>query len=280
MPLTEIWSREAALEACCDVVRACVPELGDPPGPANENIARAVYQGDLDGTRRRPSCRVYQVSEPNERAWTDEQQLSEQRQAWLLTVKTAVGEVYAASILGAQAAHVAILGDTPTSIRSALIVAASALGKPVDVSPVAAASLRIRGLVAGQHLTVTVSPNITRELEADNLFRQNVMPSFWVARFEFEEQPGVNGSKSRAPDWATRLRGYLQAGLADEVLRATHIDFNTILLRTSVTLPDRGKTTITEILDVQFSAIQGLGHDVPSIESFGTAPAVKVNHAS
>lgn len=271
MPLTEIWSRSAALAACRRVVLAAIPELP----------AKSVYQGNLDPVMVRPSCRVYPVGEPVERGWTDEQQKSKQQQAWLLTVKTAVvDEPYTIDVLGAQASRVGQIGDTPTSIRNALVASAAGLGKPVSVASVAGASLRIVGDGAGQHLGIAVSSNITRELEADNLHRQGVMPSFWVARFEFEEQPPVDGSDPRAADWATRLRGYLQQGLADEVLRAAHLDFNIVLLRSSFDRPgDRGKSTAVEVLDVQFSAIQGLGHDVPSIESFGTAPAVEVSNA-
>lgn len=270
MPLTEIWSRTAALTACCNIVRACVPEL-----PAD-----SVYQGDLDVLRTRPSCRVYQVSEPVERGWTDERSLSKQAQAWLLTILTAqVGEEYSATVLGSDAAYTAILGDTKTTIRGALLAEVLGLGKPIAASAVSTTQMRIVGDDPGQHLGIVTSANIGRALEADNLHQQGLMPSFWTARFEFEEQPGVAWSESRAPAWSTRLRGYLQMGLADQLLRAAHLDFNEIVLRTNITRADRGKTTVVEVLDVQFSAIQGLGHDVPSIESFGTAPAVEVSNA-
>lgn len=258
-----------------------MPELGDVPGNADQTLPRAVYQGDLDGTRIRPGCRVYQVGEPTERAWTDEVQTSKQQQSWLLTVLTAeVGEEYAVTVLGDDASHVAIVGDEKVDIRDAVLAEVFGLGKPVTASAVGDEQLRIVGNTAGQHLGIAVTANISRLLEVDNLHRQGLMPSFWVARFEFEEQPGVDGAESRSPGWATRLRGYLQAGLADAVLRAAHLDFNTILLRTNITRTDRGKTTVVEVLDVQFSAIQGLGHDVPSIESFGNAPTIEVTNAA
>ena len=64
-----------------------------------------------------------------------------------------------------------------------------------------------------------------------------------------------------------------------ELLRAARLDFNTVVFRGNTTRPDRGKTTVIEMIDVQFSAIQGLGHDVTSLDSFGSAPTLEVSHA-
>lgn len=237
----------------------------------------AVYWGDLDLTKLRPSCRVYPVSEPIERAWTDEQQTTKQPQSWLVTVSSATeGESYTATVLGADATHEAQPGDDKAAIRDAEIGLIEGLGKPVTVASVGLDQLRITGNTAGQHLGVAVTSNMTASIEVDTMRRQNIMPSWWTLRFEFEEQPAVDGTPSRAPAWSTRLRGYLQAGLADAVLRAAHLDFNSVVARSGFTRSDRGKTTVVEFLDVQFSALQGLGFDLPGIESFGTAPTTEI----
>lgn len=270
MLLTEIWSGVAALDACCAVVRACVPEIAE----------AAVYQGDLDVLRLRPGCRVYQVGEPDERAWTDERVVTKQAQRWLVTVgPVVVGDPYVVSVRDVPSSYVALLGDGKPEIQAAQVLQLAALGQPITVAAVGVDALRITSDVAGQHLNVKGSANMSVALEADNLRSQGLMPSFWVARFEFEEQPNVDGSASRAPGWATRLRGYLQAGLADELLQAAHLDFNTVVFRDNYTRPDRGKTTVIEIMDVQFSALQGLGHDLSRIDSFGTAPTVEVSQS-
>lgn len=268
---TEIWSEEAALTACCEMVRACIADLD----------FEAVYQGDLDLTMMRPSCRVYAVSEPIERAWQDERWLVKQQQVWLVRVAAvAPGQLYTTNVLGAAADYTAQPGDDAEAIRDGQLLALAGLGKPIALAAVDDDALRLTGDVAGQHLAVSVTPNLVAEIEMDNLHDAGLMPSFWTVRFEFEEQPGVSGSESRAPAWATRLRGWLQANLSADVLHAAHIDFNQIIARGGFRRPDRGKTTEVAWIDVQFSAVQGLGFDTPSIESFGAAPPVEVQHGN
>lgn len=268
---TELWSEDAAITACCEMVRAAISDL-DP---------EAVYQGDLDPTMRRPSCRVYPVSEPTERAWMDERSLVKQQQVWLVTVDEAnIGELYQTAVLGADADYIAQPGDDVGVIRGQQVLTLAGLGQPITVAAVNDNAFRITGNTTGQHLAVAVTDNMTATLEVDNLHNVGLMPSFWVCRFEFEEQPPVDGGESRAPGWATRLRGWLQANLSGDGLHAAHLDFNQIIARGGFRRPDRGKTTEVEWIDVQFSAVQGLGYDTPSIESFGAAPQVEVHHGS
>lgn len=215
-----------------------------------------------------------------------------QHQRWTVTIDTAAEGDWTIGALGVTApAYTAGPLDTPTTVRDALAAALDGLALPLDVTTNGAAAIGILGDIAGQSLSVQVTPPeggaATRDIIDDNIRRAVYNFGEYTVRLVIRDVPTAQtgGRSSVALSLAERIRLWFQAS-ALPVVNGSAYPYRSDLL--SIARMSWRQTRDPQVfdeqdatgwnravaLDVVFDVPCALLHDVPSLDAIGLSLAI------